>query len=38
MRQKGGERSVLAVDLDSSMRIASNRFFPYLLQRIDDKL
>lgn len=33
-----GERSVLVVDLDSLMRIASNPFFPYLLQRIDNKL
>lgn len=33
-----GERSVLVVDLDSLMRIASNPFFPYLLQRIDSKL
>lgn len=33
-----GERSVLVVDLDSLMRIASNPFFPYLLQRIDNEL
>lgn len=33
-----GERSVLVVDLDSLMRIASNPFFPYVLQRIDNKL
>lgn len=33
-----GERSVLVVDMDSLMRLASNPFFPYLLQRIDSKL
>ncbi|MGL6019758.1 MAG: alpha/beta hydrolase [Gibbsiella quercinecans] len=33
-----GERSVLVVDLDTLMRIASNPFYPYLLQRIDNKL
>ncbi|MGQ8818383.1 alpha/beta hydrolase [Serratia sp. NA_13] len=33
-----GESSVLVVSLDSLMRIASNPFFPYLLQRIDSKL
>lgn len=33
-----GERSVLAVGLDSLMRISSNPFYSYMLQRIDDKI
>ncbi|CNI69842.1 membrane protein [Yersinia rohdei] len=33
-----GERSVLVVGLDSLMRISSNPFYPYMLQRIDDKI
>ncbi|HEY4296889.1 MAG TPA: alpha/beta hydrolase, partial [Paraburkholderia sp.] len=31
-----GERGTLILTLDSMFRIASNPFFPYLLQRIDD--
>ena len=30
-----GERSVLIVDLDTLLRVSSNPFFPYMLQRID---
>ncbi|WP_145513412.1 alpha/beta hydrolase [Yersinia massiliensis] len=33
-----GERAVLVVGLDSLMRISSNPFYPYMLQRIDDKI
>jgi len=33
-----GERSVLSVGMDSLMRISSNPFYSYMLQRIDDKL
>ncbi|ELM3738397.1 alpha/beta hydrolase [Yersinia ruckeri] len=33
-----GERSVLVVGLDSLMRISSNPFYSYMLQRIDAKI
>ncbi|TKI05498.1 alpha/beta hydrolase [Martelella alba] len=33
-----GERSVLVVGLDSLMRLSSNPFYPYMLQRIDNKI
>lgn len=33
-----GERAVLVVGLDSLMRISSNPFYSYMLQRIDDKI
>ncbi|MEE3651164.1 MULTISPECIES: alpha/beta hydrolase [unclassified Brenneria] len=33
-----GERSVLVVDLDTLLRLSSNPFFPYLMQRIDGKM
>ncbi|WP_299999128.1 carboxylesterase [uncultured Cedecea sp.] len=33
-----GERSVLSVGMDSLMRISSNPFYSYMLQRIDDKI
>ncbi|MDX5628297.1 MULTISPECIES: alpha/beta hydrolase [unclassified Brenneria] len=33
-----GERSVLVVDLDTLLRLSSNPFFPYLMQRIDGKI
>ncbi|WP_170116054.1 alpha/beta hydrolase [Brenneria roseae] len=33
-----GERSVLVVDLDTLLRLSSNPFFPYLIQRIDEKI
>jgi alpha-beta hydrolase superfamily lysophospholipase len=33
-----GERAVLVVGLDSLMRLSSNPFFPYMLQRIDDNI
>ena len=31
-----GERGALIVSLDSLLRMTSNPFFPYLLQRIDE--
>jgi len=33
-----GERGVLIVPLDSLVRVSSNPFFPYLLDRIDEKI
>ncbi|MCP3707738.1 alpha/beta hydrolase [Paraburkholderia sp. CNPSo 3274] len=33
-----GERGTLILTLDSMFRIASNPFFPYLLQRIDERM
>ncbi|MCL2891714.1 alpha/beta hydrolase [Brenneria tiliae] len=33
-----GERSVLVVDLDTLLRLSSNPFFPYLIQRIEQGL
>lgn len=33
-----GERSVLIVDLDTLLRVSSNPFFPYMLQRINDDI
>ncbi|MFE8102156.1 alpha/beta hydrolase [Brenneria goodwinii] len=33
-----GERSVLVVDLDTLLRLSSNPFFPYLIQRIEGKI
>ncbi|KAA9002700.1 alpha/beta hydrolase [Affinibrenneria salicis] len=33
-----GERSVLVVDLDTLLRLSSNPFFPYLRQRIEEKI
>ncbi|MEC5319426.1 alpha/beta hydrolase [Brenneria populi subsp. brevivirga] len=33
-----GERSVLVVDLDTLLRLSSNPFFPYLIQRIEEKI
>jgi len=33
-----GERSVLSVGMDSLMRISSNPFYSYMLQRIDEKI
>lgn len=32
------ERSVLVVDLDTLLRLSSKPFFPYLMQRIDEKI
>jgi hypothetical protein len=31
-----GERGVLIVNLDSLLRVSSNPFFPYLLDRIEE--
>lgn len=33
-----GERAVLVVGLDSLMRLSSNPFFPYMIQRIDENI
>nr|WP_169050478.1 alpha/beta hydrolase [Brenneria salicis]NMN92765.1 alpha-beta hydrolase superfamily lysophospholipase [Brenneria salicis ATCC 15712 = DSM 30166]RBP63742.1 alpha-beta hydrolase superfamily lysophospholipase [Brenneria salicis ATCC 15712 = DSM 30166]RLM31027.1 hypothetical protein BHG07_07435 [Brenneria salicis ATCC 15712 = DSM 30166] len=33
-----GERSALVVDLDTLLRLSSNPFFPYLIQRIEEKI
>jgi hypothetical protein len=31
-----GERGVLIVNLDALLRVSSNPFFPYLLERIEE--
>lgn len=31
-----GERGVLIVDLDALVRVSSNPFFPYILERLDE--
>jgi hypothetical protein len=33
-----GERGVLVMSLDSLVRLSSNPFFPYLLERIDESI
>jgi len=33
-----GERGMLAVGVDFLLRVASNPFFPYVLERIDERL
>ena len=33
-----GERGILIVSLDALVRMSSNPFFPYMLERIDDKI
>jgi hypothetical protein len=33
-----GERGMLVVTLDSLIRMSSNPFFPYMLQRIDETI
>jgi hypothetical protein len=33
-----GERGVLIVDLDALVRVSSNPFFPYILERLDQGL
>ncbi|MBA5235875.1 alpha/beta hydrolase [Pectobacterium aroidearum] len=33
-----GERSALVVDLDTLLRLSSNPFYPYLIQRIEEKI
>ena len=33
-----GERGVLIVDLDALVRVSSNPFFPYILERFDQAI
>ncbi|PXB01768.1 alpha/beta hydrolase [Pectobacterium carotovorum] len=33
-----GERSALVVDLDTLLRLSSNPFYPYLIQRVEEKI
>ena len=33
-----GERGVLIVNLDALLRVSSNPFFPYVLERIDQAI
>ena len=33
-----GERGILVVSLDALIRMSSNPFFPYLLERIEEKM